>query len=106
MARHPTLFAIRHCATIQSVSLSSPSLPLHPVLSHAFDIGAYFNSAYINPHVKFDFQNAFLDEPAEDELIMMDIKMVLYKRELQSREAQLQSHFGYKRQSEKWYELY
>ena len=41
------------------------------MLSHAFDIGATFNSAYINPHVKFDFQNAFLDEPAEDELISM-----------------------------------
>ncbi|KXN85913.1 hypothetical protein AN958_10674 [Leucoagaricus sp. SymC.cos] len=32
---------------------------------------ATFNSAYINPHVEFDFQNVLLDEPAEDELIQM-----------------------------------
>ncbi|PIL29042.1 hypothetical protein GSI_09090 [Ganoderma sinense ZZ0214-1] len=32
---------------------------------------ATFNSAYINPNITFDFQNNFLDEPAEDELIRM-----------------------------------
>ena len=31
---------------------------------------ATFNGAYINPNIKFDFQNT-LDEPAEDELIHM-----------------------------------